>query len=258
MKKTTRLTALLIALVLLLANISASATETGAFPVEDLNFQNYSTMKTNAEDDPWGLFGHCGDDNVYCVFARKLISLPTAQEQYAYMMDLAKSEEDPVALEFTMFHYYGNEAHRATNAVCVCSFPAFEPENVYVPGDLSKHNAGCPWKYENLTLKEQFDIANEAEDKAVYVNALNGNAEAQKKLVYSMQAGTTEAMYLEGTSLISITTGEPIATYDPATGALTDVSMGLIVGYVHADGTVQATPPAETTGGEPTGDETAN
>ena len=255
MKKTTRLTALLIALVLLLANISASATETGAFPLEDLNFQNYSTMKTNAEDmlGP-DLTAPCGPENAYCQYITNTMAQMTATEIHKYLMDLYESDYSEFIALLLHYGYY----HQDSKLLCICKVPMLEPE-LHPVGDLSAHTEpDCPWKYENLTLKEQFDIANKAESKDAYVNALNGNAEAQKKLLCSMQAGTTEAMYLEGTSLISITTGQPIATYDPATGALTDVSMGLIVGYVHADGTVQATPPAETTGGEPTGDETAN
>lgn len=65
-----------------------------------------------------------------------------------------------------------------------------------------------------------------------------------------------QAMRIESTQLMSVKTGQPIANYDPQTGALVDISMGLTVGYLR-NGAIEA-PANDVTGGETAGDDTAN
>ncbi len=173
MKRLSRLTALLLAIIMLCTMFaSAESGTSGGVSVEDWTLSDYQrAVETASEEtaggdmeDPWGLVGECGDDNIYCVYARELIALGSAQERYERMMELGSDPEDETALEFTMLHYFGIGEHNKTGVLCTCNYPAYEPE--YVPGDVSLHDAACPWHFANLTAAEQYEVVEPMELEA--------------------------------------------------------------------------------------------
>lgn len=158
MKKTTRLSAVVLMLALCMNLFVSALATTEGIPIEDLDVSTYQRLLADSEyDDPWNLTGECGDDNIYCQHVKYLLEeLSTAQERYDYMVELYNDTEDTVALEFTMAHYFGTEEHANTNLLCVCNFPSYEPD--YVVGDISLHDEACPWHFANLQVAEQYDV----------------------------------------------------------------------------------------------------
>lgn len=149
MKKTTRLTALLVSLVLLLGTLSASATGFAeGIPFGEFDLSSYETMLTDAETVGLLASQDCGKSNPYCASVDKIADLATAQERYDYLASLSSVEAIGV-----LMHY--NEKHQAENTVCLCAYPNFDA--AYVPGGID-HDAACPWHFANLTVDEQFDI----------------------------------------------------------------------------------------------------
>ena len=164
MKKTTRLTALLIALVLLLANISASATETSeGIPLEDLDMETYSTMLTSAEDDPLNIGGTCGED--YCLYITETMVKMSAQEIYEYISKLyyeglaegEEGEEGPSDAYTKLMLHYGIY-HQDLKLLCSCGEHPMAAPETFAVGALSVHEDDCPWKYENLKASDKVDV----------------------------------------------------------------------------------------------------
>ena len=143
MKKTTRLTALLLALVLLLGTLSASATETTeGIPVTDLDAASYGRLKSNALTHNLLAEGLCGADNPYCAHVTQIIGEANAEARYVYMTLL----EADVA-NFVLTHYYQN--HSAEGVLCTCMGATFDA--AYKPG-AEVHQEGCPWHADNLVI----------------------------------------------------------------------------------------------------------
>ena len=155
MKKTTRLTALLLALVLLLGTLSASATETG-IPIEDLDLETYSSMLMTAEEEMQGeaLTDPCGTDNAYCQYIVNDMAGMTAHEIHAELTELYENQYDEYIALMLHYGYY----HLDSDLVCICEIPMSAPED-YPVGDLTAHKeSDCPWRFENLTVPEQYSI----------------------------------------------------------------------------------------------------
>jgi len=241
MKKTTRLTALLIALVLLLANISASATETsgttednGAFPVGDLDMARYSTMLMTASEG--GMLGEdltypCGTDNTYCQYIENVMPTMTAMEIYEYLTALYNDEEGYFEFIALMLHY--GIYHLDDGLVCICQVPMVEPEE-YPVGDLSAHTEDtCPWKYENLSVAEKVAViegCDTDEEKAAYFDETVTNSKTKAEMdAYAAVYGKID---ITSTVLISLYDEEILAEYNSETGILTDVRYHIPVAKV--------------------------
>lgn len=149
MKKTTRLTALLVSLVLLLGTLSASATGFAeGIPFGEFDLSSYETMLTDAEAVGLSASQPCGKSNPYCASVSKIAGLANAKARYDYLASM--SSLDAIGV---LMHYH--DYHEADNTVCLCTYPNFDA--AYVPGGLN-HDAACPWHFANLTVDEQFDI----------------------------------------------------------------------------------------------------
>ena len=149
MKKTTRLTALLLALVLLLGTLSASATETtGGISLYNLTGEMYEELLAEAVSVGLTANQPCGTNNPYCASVTLIGAMATAQERYDYLAGLSGT-----AAQNVLMHYY--EKHTAEETLCLCAYPAFDAE--YVPGGIN-HDEDCPWHFANLPVEEQFDV----------------------------------------------------------------------------------------------------
>lgn len=149
MKKTTRLTALLLALVLLLGTLSASATETtGGISLYNLTGEMYEELLAEAVSVGLTANQPCGTNNPYCASVTLIGAMATAQERYDYLTGLSGT-----AAQNVLMHYY--EKHAAEETLCLCAYPAFDAE--YVPGGIN-HDEDCPWHFANLPVEEQFDV----------------------------------------------------------------------------------------------------
>ncbi len=171
MKKTTRLTALLLALVLLLANISASATETNEniIPLDSLTADVYAALLADAEVVGLAAGRPCGSNNPYCASVTKLVSMATAQERYLYLAGLSSVEAIGV-----LMHYNDYKAeHTAEGILCLCGYPNFYAE--HVPGHIDAEHTDCPWHFANMTVNEQYHILMklDATEQATYKAALS-------------------------------------------------------------------------------------
>ena len=209
MKRAGRLTALVLAL-LMLVNISASATTTG-ITLDELDMATYMSLVQSASEteesagttdveDPWGLAGTCGEDNEYCVLVNELCALPTAQARYDFMMNLYSEDAHNATLETVMSHYYFHKTeHNAEGLICECNFPSFAPE--YAPGALNVHHEeSCPWHFTNLTTGEQYTLLNKAateEEKAAYMATLGEDAKEKLDRVNKTEYTVAD----EGTSV---------------------------------------------------------
>lgn len=153
MKKTTRLTALLLALVLLLGTLSASATETEGtvISLDNWTLDQYTALLAEAETLGLTAGTPCGSSNPYCASVTKLADMETALERYEYLASLSST-----AIIGVLMHYrdYQND-HTAEDILCLCS-PNLDA--VYTPGDIEKHDADCPWHFANMTVNEQYHI----------------------------------------------------------------------------------------------------
>ena len=159
MKRTFRLTALVLAL-LMLVNLSASATTTG-ISLDELDLATYQTLLAEATEEDGAempvISEPCGENNPFCALVSELVTKPTAQARYEYMMSLYGEEETDTTLEGTMLHYFYYKAeHNAEGLICECDFPSLAPE--YQPGALNIHEADCPWTFANLSVAEQYSI----------------------------------------------------------------------------------------------------
>ena len=92
MKRLSRLTALLLALMML---FTAAAYAEGGIPLESLTADQYAALleaaqnaNSTSEDDPWGIGGECGEDNPYCTVITNMLANMTAQEIYDLEIDL--------------------------------------------------------------------------------------------------------------------------------------------------------------------------
>ncbi len=190
MKRTSRLTALVMVL-LMLVNISASATTTG-IPLGELDYYDFVAMTADAMDaaeDENVLSEPCSDTNQYCELVTNLVALPTAQERYDYMMGLY-SETD-TTLEGTMLHYfYYKTEHNAEGLVCECAFPSLAPE--YQPGALDVHEESCPWAFANLSVAEQYAVVAPLvmSARTPYIATLNADQAAALETYTAQQEGT--------------------------------------------------------------------
>lgn len=201
MKRAGRLTALVLAL-LMLVNISASATTTG-ITLDELDMATYMSLVQSASEteesagttdveDPWGLAGTCGEDNEYCVLVNELCALPTAQARYDFMMNLYSEDAHNATLETVMSHYYFHKTeHNAEGLICECNFPSFAPERK--PGALNIHKADCPWTFANLSVAEQYSMlcTMSADDQAPYIATLSAEQKAAYDSYVNEQQDTT-------------------------------------------------------------------
>ncbi|MBR5547717.1 MAG: hypothetical protein IKU70_12165 [Clostridia bacterium] len=197
MKKTFRLTALILAL-LMLVNISASATTTG-ITLNELDIATYTRMFQSASQAAQEsetmegpvLSAPCSADNQYCVLLSQLVELPTAQDRYDFMKDLYSEDDSDVTLEGVLLHYvyYGDE-HNAAGKICECKVPAFAPE--YEPGVLNVHDEECPWTFANLSVAEQYAVVMmlAAPQRESYIELLSAEqAAALEAYINAMESG---------------------------------------------------------------------
>lgn len=171
MKKTTRLTALLVSLVLLLGTLSASATGFAeGIPFGEFDLSWYETILSDAETVGLSASQPCGKSNPYCASVVKIADLATEQERYDYLASLTSVEAIGV-----LMHYH--DYHEAENTVCLCAYPNFDA--AYVPGNID-HDAACPWHFANMTASNQYYILNklDADTQSEYKATLT---EAQLK-----------------------------------------------------------------------------
>ncbi|MBE5773252.1 MAG: hypothetical protein E7337_04885 [Clostridiales bacterium] len=191
MKNLSRLTALLLALMMLFTSMPAFATESEAIPVDEFEAADYASLLSIAEEDAaatadasWGnIFDGmpCAKENVYCQNVLHMLECPNAQKRYEYLNSLYS--EYGVDLEFTMLHYYfyhvEDQENMTDSVVCTCSFPFEEPEYVIpAPGDISKHDESCPWHFANLSLAEQYDVIRDmdADTQETYKETLSAES----------------------------------------------------------------------------------
>ena len=163
MKKRTRLTALLLVLVLMLANISASATiTTEEYSLAELDMELYSELLENAQGVGLAVNQPCGSDNPYCANITYMAKMATAQERYDYINKL-----DMNAVRGLLIHY--EESHADESILCLC-----EADGVFVPGDIDNHNINCPWHFANLPISEEYAFLTKIpkDQRSVYVNTI--------------------------------------------------------------------------------------
>ncbi len=251
MKKTTRLTAHLLALVLLLANISASATEVG-IPLEDLDADKYAALLQAASEETSGAdVTVCGTE--YCNNVLYMLQqCPTAQDKYEYLMTLyTEVPDDEIAtqedlvLEYTLLHYY--ECHVAdkedlsTYEVCTCAFPMLAPDSV--PGDISKHSEECPWHFANLTTPEQYTVSImlASYDETAYLATLSAEQATALTTYTAQQNGTLsypceeKPEYCRFSEYSTLTASEIYdyfnAIYDDGNGEISDLYAAMMLHY---------------------------
>ena len=173
MKKTTRISALILVLALLLNLFSMAYATTEGIRLEDLDVSTYQRLmmesaeaaesrddSTNA-DDPLGIGGVCGED--YCLYITEEMVNMTAQEIHEhlnalYYEGLADGEDGPSdAYTILMLHY--GVYHQDLGLVCTCGDHPMDAPETFEVGDLSAHTeSDCPWKFENLSVEDQYDV----------------------------------------------------------------------------------------------------
>ena len=213
MKKITRLTALMLVL-LMLCSLTVSATEsTGGISLEDLDAAAWNAIveaateseeNSGTEEEAELDLSQCG--NYICEYTLHMMNeCATAQERYDYLMshytapeDIPEGEEtseEYLTLEYILLHYYTNhivdQENMTDSVVCICEFPIIEPE--YVPGDLSMHtNEACPWHFNNLRFGEQYDVVSQAANAEDYL-ALMSEEDKEKLSRVNVTDYTAEA-----------------------------------------------------------------
>ncbi len=170
MKRTNRLTALLLALLMLL-NLSASATETtNGIPLAELDKALYSTLLTDAEAVGQAANQECGANNPYCASVTKIVDMTTAQERYDYL-----SGRSSLEIIGILMHYRDCKAeHTEEDVICLCSYPNFAAD--HVPGGITQP-VECPWHFANLTVAEQFEQLRDMNEsqRQQYMNLLDAD-----------------------------------------------------------------------------------
>jgi len=177
MKKTTRLTALLLALVLLLGTLSASATETtGGISLYNLTGEMYEELLAEAVSVGLTANQPCGTNNPYCASVTLIGAMATAQERYDYLTGLSGT-----AAQNVLMHYY--EKHTAEETLCLCAYPAFDAE--YVPGGIN-HDEDCPWHFANLSVSEQYAWLSRIDktQQETYINSIQDEAKLELLKAY--------------------------------------------------------------------------
>ena len=190
MKKTTRLTALMLVL-LMLCSLTVSATEsTGGVSLEDLDAAAWNAIVEAAmseKDSDTKVvpdFSQC--DGETCFYTTVYANMTTL-EKYAYLMGDLYTVDGTAMEEFLLhiafFHMDYTDEDAAPDDVCTC-----EGVPVYAPGS-SEHYEDCPWYGESATAAEHYAVYAELSlpHKACY---LLGMDEAQ---LTAIQAEMSEA-----------------------------------------------------------------
>lgn len=180
MKNLSRLTALLLAVMLLLG-VNASATELeGGIPLAELDASAYAALLAEASGEETLSFP-CEEKPEYCLFSE--YSHKTASELYDYFMEMYAEDGDgemSVRYSAVMIHY--GEYHLDSNLICTCGeHPLPLPD--YQVGDISAHEETCPWHFANLTVPEQYAViclVSEEEQPAYYA-VLSAQQETELK-----------------------------------------------------------------------------
>ena len=200
MKKLSRLTAVLLALLMLASVALADETMT----IDQLNNNNYSNMLTDVQT--YGLKGEAYDH-----FVRELEGM-TVEQRYAKLVDWYGSTLGEIGF------YKGFINHYKTNypdgdLICICEQP--------MPyGDMG-HTEGCKW-HPGATLQVKFGeeaVAAWLADETVTVT--------EEMMVRAMKASSLTNLVLEDGTLYSVYTGQPMATYNAETNMVTDIATGL-------------------------------
>lgn len=200
MKKLSRLTAVLLALLMLASVALADETMT----IDQLNNSNYGNMLTDVQT--YGLKGEA-----YDYYVRQLEGM-TVEQRYAKLVDWYGSFLGEVGF------YKGFVNHYKTNypdgdLICICEQP--------MPyGDMG-HTEGCKW-HPGATLLVKFGeeaVAAWLADETVTVT--------EEMMVRAMKASSLQSIMIEGDVLVSVYTGQPIAYYDAETNMVMDISTGL-------------------------------
>ncbi len=144
MKNLSRLTALLLALVMLLS-ITASATE--GISRSEFEADDYNTMLSNVQT--YGLI-----DSAYQHYVDELVAMDVAQRY-----ETLKSWHDGLfgPLFYERFIHYYTTTYPDGDLICTCAAP--------VEYGTMGHGADCPWNFENLTISEQYEIAQNMSDE---------------------------------------------------------------------------------------------
>ena len=125
MKKLSRLTALLLAIVMLL---STTAIAEDGFPQSEFNLQRYNQMHTDVQQR--GLV-----DSAYEHYVQELAKLDTAA-RYAKLVSWHDGLLGPTF--YSSFVNYYKTAHPNGTLICTCASP--------LPYGGEGHADGCPWR----------------------------------------------------------------------------------------------------------------
>ena len=209
MKKLSRLTAVLLALLMLASVALADETMT----IDQLNNNNYVNMLTDVQT--YGLKAEAYDH-----FVREMEGM-TVEQRYAKLVDWYGSFLGEVGF------YKGFVNHYKTNypdgdLICICEQP--------MPyGDMG-HTEGCKW-HPGATLLVKFG------EEAVATWLTEDFTVTEEMMVRAMNAHSLHSVVIEGDALVYVYTGEQIATYDSTTGILIDMNLQVPVAIIE-DGAV--------------------
>ncbi len=183
MKRLSRLTALLLAIMVLCAAVAyAEGVSIADWTLSDYqNAVDAATENNDSEEDPWGIGGECGTD--YCKVITDEFPNMTALEKYAYMMGELYTV-DGGEMEGFMLHIAFNHME-VIDSICICGVP------LHAPGS-SDHEDICPWYEMDVTAEDYYAVYTELSmlHKACY---LLGMDEAQLTAIQNLMDDAEKA-----------------------------------------------------------------
>nr|MBR4281093.1 Cna B-type domain-containing protein [Clostridia bacterium] len=183
MNKSSRLTALLLALLMLMNSV-AFADSVDGIPIDDLDwstyeniFQSASQANGNSDDaddsaDDYDTLSYpCEVMPEYCLFDH--YSTMTATQMHEYFTEMYYEDGDgEISVRYgqVMIHY--GEYHLDSGLICECGV---HPMPEVTVGDITEHELDCPWHFANLSVAEQSEIMHQLglDEQTKYVATLS-------------------------------------------------------------------------------------
>jgi len=213
MKKLSRLTAVLLALLMLASVALADETMT----IDQLNNSNYSNMLTDVQT--YGL-----KDFGYAYYVEQLAEM-TVEERYAKLVDWYGSYLGEVGFYKGFVNYYKTN-YPDGDLICICEQP--------MPYGETTHSEGCKWHFSCLSAEQQQTVLADKLGADVLAAWLADETVTvtDQMLLWAMQTDSLENVVLADGGLYSVYTGELLATLDAETNQLIDVRYHIAVAQV--------------------------
>lgn len=209
MKKLSKLMAVLLALLMVVSSALADG------EVVSIDSNAYQTATAAVEADSTVSTNWLGELIV------AYLNDMTVEERQTVLQNWNTSMGGAVGqMTLEAFQNYYNETHPTENLICTCAV-------LDAYGNIT-HDADCRWHFSALPAEDQQTVLADKLGGADVLAAWQSEQEVTEEMMLrAMNASSLQSIMVEGDVLVSVYTGQPIATYDAETGMVTDIATGL-------------------------------